>query len=81
MFSELVEFLESAMLDNVRVEIMAKDGEMFTGVPSGLDEGDDDLGWFFNDVEGSIYPNIPLKDIIRARRVEAVRYNHLQDAV
>jgi hypothetical protein len=71
MYDELADFLEAAMLDNARVEVAAKDGKTFTGVSAGMDEGyDDDLGWFFNDVIGSVYGSIPLGKIAKVQRID-----------
>jgi len=70
MFRELCVLLERAALDKSRVKVYAKDGEVFTGISHCQDEGDDDLGWYFLDIEGSIYSNIHLKDIASVCRID-----------
>jgi hypothetical protein len=71
MYSELHDFLELAMLDRARVEVVVTDGESFTGVSRGLDEADfDDLGWHFDDVMGADYSIISFKDILSIKRVD-----------
>ena len=63
MYGELCDILEAAARESTRLRIVDKEGATFTGIPECQDEGDDDLGWFFIEVKGSIYPNIHLKDI------------------
>ncbi|MDR2166322.1 MAG: hypothetical protein LBE35_00550 [Clostridiales bacterium] len=74
MYTDLHSFLELASLDGVRVEVSAKNGDVFTGLPIWLDEGDDDhLGWIFDDVDGVSYGGIFLRDIFSVRRLDNQR--------
>lgn len=78
MFSELHKCLIKHRGE--RVEITVIDGEVFTGCSTYMDESDqDDLGWFFKDVEGVPYNALCLKDIARVRRVGEQEYDYIAD--
>ena len=69
MYAGLVDILEPAMLDGARVEVKTKDGDIFTGISDGIYE-DDDLGWFFEEVEGVDYSIITLEEIASVKRLD-----------
>jgi len=68
-YGEMMEFLEHAREDKAKLRVTLDDGETFIGYSDCLDEGDDDLGWSFDFVDGSGCI-VPLKDITDLSRIE-----------
>ncbi|MCL1994791.1 MAG: hypothetical protein FWG63_01135 [Defluviitaleaceae bacterium] len=77
MFGALLLFLDKMAFEDTRLEVITKDGEVFTGLSADLDEGDDDLGWSFKHVDGVSYDILYLKDIASVRRVGEVEYAYV----
>ena len=71
--------LERATINKERLEIETYQYGTFTGIPSGIGEGGDDLDCVFKDVENWGYNAIDLKDIARVRRVGETEYAYVAE--
>ncbi|MCL1996320.1 MAG: hypothetical protein FWG63_08950 [Defluviitaleaceae bacterium] len=69
--------LERATINKERLEIVTTDSEIFTGIPKGICDGDDDLACYFYDIGNRQYDGLYLKDIARVRRVGEVEYAYV----